>query len=301
MPTVICLGAIIFDTILRVPAVVAASAKVLASECVQLGAGMASSAAAAIARLGGRAELWGRVGDDMAGRQTLADLAAAGVDVGRVRVCPGGRTPVSTILVDAAGQRLVVPFYDPALDRNSSWLPVERVAAADVVLADPRWPEGSARLLEAARAAGKPAVLDGDVAPLPVLERLLPLASHPVLSEPALASLVGEIGVEPGLRALAARLDGPVGVTAGERGFFWWEAGHINHVPAPGIAVVDTLSAGDVFHGAFALALAEGQAIADAGRFACVAASLKCRRFGGRLGAPGRDEVDAFLASGNNV
>jgi sulfofructose kinase len=122
-----------------------------------------------------------------------------------------------------------------------------------------------------------------------------------VLSEPALQSLSGDSGIERGLATLAARLGRSVGVTAGERGFFWWTEGRIVHAPAPGVAVVDTLSAGDVFHGAFALALAEGRGIADAGRFACVAASLKCRRFGGRLGAPGRDEVDAFLATGNNV
>jgi sulfofructose kinase len=59
--------------------------------------------------------------------------------------------------------------------------------------------------------------------------------------------------------------------------------------------VVDTLSAGDVFHGAFALALLEGQLVAEAARFACVAAALKCTRFGGRLGCPNRQEVDSFL------
>jgi sulfofructose kinase len=41
--------------------------------------------------------------------------------------------------------------------------------------------------------------------------------------------------------------------------------------------------------------LLEGQAIERAARFACVAAALKCTRFGGRLGCPSRDEVDTFL------
>jgi sulfofructose kinase len=64
------------------------------------------------------------------------------------------------------------------------------------------------------------------------------------------------------------------------------------------VQVVDTLAAGDVFHGAFALALAEGQALAQAARFACHAASLKCTRFGGRLGCPAREEVLASMALG---
>jgi sulfofructose kinase len=61
--------------------------------------------------------------------------------------------------------------------------------------------------------------------------------------------------------------------------------------------VVGTLSAGDIFHGAFALALMEGRGIACAARFACAAASLKCTRFGSRLGCPARREVDEMEAA----
>ena len=48
--------------------------------------------------------------------------------------------------------------------------------------------------------------------------------------------------------------------------------------------MVDTLAAGDVFHGALALAIAERQPIARAVRFAAAAAAVKCTRFGGREG-----------------
>ena len=301
MAAVLCLGACVFDTILRVPAIPPAPAKVLASACVQIGSGMSSSAAAAVARLGGRAELWGRVGDDMAGRQFLADLAGAGVDVSQMRVVPGGRTPVSTIVIDESGQRLIVPYYDPTLDRDPSWLPVERIARFGAVATDPRWPEGAARLLDDARRAGIPALFDADTAPRAVLDDLIGRASHVVFSEPALIDLAGTGDIAAALHAVAARIDGLVGVTAGERGFFWREGAHIRHVPAPTVAAVDTLAAGDVFHGAFALALAEGRTVADAGRFANIAASLKCRSFGGRLGTPDRAEVDAFLAASNHV
>jgi sulfofructose kinase len=60
------------------------------------------------------------------------------------------------------------------------------------------------------------------------------------------------------------------------------------------VKALDTLAAGDTWHGAFALALAEGADIAAAARFANVAAAIKCTRFGGRLGSPTRAEVDAF-------
>ena len=71
----------------------------------------------------------------------------------------------------------------------------------------------------------------------------------------------------------------------------------IERSAAPRVEVVYTLAAGDVFHGAFALALLEGKCIADAARFACVAASLKCTKFGGRLGCPTRAEVDQMVAA----
>jgi sulfofructose kinase len=68
-------------------------------------------------------------------------------------------------------------------------------------------------------------------------------------------------------------------------------------VPAFPIQPIDTLAAGDVFHGAFALALAEGHEEAQAMRFAAAAAAIKCTRFGGISGAPGRAEVEALMTT----
>jgi sulfofructose kinase len=88
-----------------------------------------------------------------------------------------------------------------------------------------------------------------------------------------------------------------VGVTLGPQGFLWREAGRERRTRAPQITAVDTLAAGDVWHGAFALALAERRQIAEAARFANAAAAIKCTRTGGRMGAPRRAEVLALLNS----
>ena len=88
-----------------------------------------------------------------------------------------------------------------------------------------------------------------------------------------------------------------VGVTLGDAGVVWLEDHEPQHVPAVKIAPVDTLAAGDVFHAAFTVALVEAMPVRAAAEFACAAAALKCERFGGRLGAPTRAEVeDALLA-----
>jgi sulfofructose kinase len=94
---------------------------------------------------------------------------------------------------------------------------------------------------------------------------------------------------------VAAGFPGHVGASCGADGYLWLEDSALRHVPAPRVNVVDTLAAGDVFHGALALALAEGRPMAEAAAFAVTAASLKCTRFGGRLGCPTRAEVAAAL------
>ena len=82
------------------------------------------------------------------------------------------------------------------------------------------------------------------------------------------------------------------------------EDGNQTHVPAFKVDVSDTLGAGDVWHGAFSLALAEGKLTIDAAIFASAVAALKVQNGNGRAGCPSRENVDSFLQqyqkSGNN-
>ena len=291
-PLLIAVGGICTTTLYRVPAVPAVPGKVLATDVAEVVDGMAVSAACAFVRLGGQAAVWGRVGDDPRGVGMRRELAAAGLDVSAVQSVPGGRSSIAVSIIDARGDRLVVPYHDASLEPAADWLPLERVASADFVHVDTRWPEGAAAALAAARSAGVPGMLDADIAPADVLARLVPLSSHAVFSDAGLFLHTGMSDLEAALRHVAAGHPGHVGASCGADGYAWIEAGELCRAPAPRVEVVDTLAAGDVFHGALALRLAEGATIAAAARFAVVAASLKCTRFGGRLGCPSRDEVE---------
>jgi sulfofructose kinase len=292
-PRAIALGAICATSIYQVDAIPAPPAKVLAQRMAQVVDGMALSAACAFARLGGQAAIWARLGDDDTGRQARATLRAEGIDVDALHVVPGSASSRATVIVDGRGERLVIPFHDPAVDRSAAWLPLERVRDADIVLVDVRWVEGAEALLRAAREAGMPGMLDGDTAPREVLQRLVPLASHAVFSDAGLRAHTGQDDVDAALLQVAAGHAGHVGATCGHEGYAWVERGRVRRVSAPRVDVVDTLAAGDVFHGAFALALVEGRSVADAAGWACQAASIKCKRFGGRLGCPTRAELQA--------
>ncbi len=285
------------DAIYRVPDIPAAPTKVLATGFTECGGGMAANASVAVARLGGKASYWGRVGADALGTRILDQLSAEGVDVAAIRRIAGCASPSAAILVDDRGERLVCAYNDPKLDPDPSWLPLDQVAAFDAVLADVRWPAGAAAVLDAAAAARKPAVFDGDIGPRDALLDLARRASHVVFSEPGLAHAAGTSNPGDGLARIATSVHGIVGVTLGPEGFLWLDRGKERRLPAPRIVAIDTLAAGDVWHGAFALALGELSDVADAARFANTAAAIKCTRMGGRLGAPNRAEVDALMST----
>ncbi len=299
MPRLISCGIVTWDWLFRVDEIPATPIKVAAQDCVATGGGMAASAACAMARLGGEVEFWGRCGNDVIGDDILADMRSYGVRVDRVRRIAGYASPVAAILIDRHGERLIVPFYDPALDQDPAWLPIGDVEQIDGLMVDARWPRGAARALAAARDAGKIALLDADLAPREILDSLIACATHVVWSEIALRDWSGQATPEAGLREARRRFGGFLGVTVGEHGFRWLEGDTLRAEPAPRVDAVDTLAAGDVFHGAFLLALAEGKPIDQAARFANVAAAFKCRGFGSRTTTPTREEVDGFLATWN--
>ena len=99
--------------------------------------------------------------------------------------------------------------------------------------------------------------------------------------------------------ALWANGPSPWPVTFFHLGRFFQKPVRMHVAAAPRVQVIDTLGAGDVFHGAFTLAVAEGASTDQAMRFANIAAALKCTRFGGRRGTPSRAEVDAQLRAGS--
>jgi sulfofructose kinase len=286
----------VLDRVYRVDAFAEPPAKIAASSLQEAGGGCAAIASVTIARLGGAAALWARVGGDDAGALVLRELSAEGVDVSGARTHAGCRTPSAAVIVDRWGERLIVSHVDLRLPSGSDWLPLEEIARASAVLVDIRWPEAALAVLARARREDVRGVVDVDLGPQARIEEIVSLASDAIFSAPALARLAGTRDVEAGLRAasrLGARL---VGVTGGEKGVWWLEAGLIHHQPAHSVEAVDTTGAGDVFHGAYALAVAEGRPVAQAMRFASVAAALKCARTGGHRGCPARAEVEAILA-----
>lgn len=292
MPSVICIGIAVLDYVYAVDAIPNLPDKHRANGLAIVGGGIAANGAVAVARLGGQAELITRLGLDATAREILGELARAGVRTGRSRRFPGLHSPVSAIFVDPAGERLVMNYSDPHMPSGTGWLPQRLTKNTGAVLGDTRWEEGSWHMFALARAAGIPAVLDADRAPK--LPGLIEAATHAVFSARGLRELAGIDDLAAALLSLDTP-DTQLGVTDGARGVLWRDGRDIRCHPSFPVTVVDTLAAGDTWHGAFALGLAEGMGDAAATRFASAAAALKCTRFGGRAGIPTRAEVQDFL------
>jgi sulfofructose kinase len=296
MKRIICVGHAALDRIYRIAAFPPRPTKVRALEHVESGGGMAANAAAAIARLGGKAELWSRIGDDDAGVKIRRGLTLAGVDARYVQCFEEGRSSTSAVVVDDDGERLIIGARDINMPSGTSWLPLERVEGAAAVLGDLRWLEALRMVFARARAEGVPTILDADLGAREALVELLALTDYAIFSAQALEDFLPTGDTKARLVKVLAHGPKHAGVTLGEHGYRWLDADGGGRCEGFEADVVDTTGAGDAFHGAFALALVEGRPIPECARMACAVAALKCTRLGSRAGLPTRAELQSFLS-----
>jgi sulfofructose kinase len=299
-PRILCAGIIVLDEVFRVEEFPEPDGKVQAKGYFVVNGGCAANAAVAIARLGGRAALAGPMGGpagiDENGDRVLRALARENVDCAACQRVDGLATALSAIFMNKRGDRTIVTYRDERIAAAAPRDPERLVAAADAVLADNRYPEFVRPICEAARRRHLPVVLDGD-RPTVEDDPLFRNASHVVFSSECLRDTTGVSDLGEGLLRIAGKTDAVLAVSNGPDDILYLDHGRVRRVPVFNIDPVDTLGAGDAFHGGFALAIAEGRSEIDAMRFGAAVAGIKCTRIGGSAGAPTRAEVEAFMAA----
>ncbi len=288
---VVCFGIVVADRVYEVDTLPAGEGKFTACGYRESGGGIAGTAAVAVAALGGHAIFCGAVGRDSAGRYLQTEMERLGIDLRGLTVLPDARTPSACVLVDRHGERCLM------VDRGTvriGWPDPALLAGAGALLVDHRYPAEAAALLQSAP-ADLPSVLDAEGGDAADLRQLAFLAHYPIFSRKGLHIATGEADPERALRCVDAPGAAVVGVTLGTEGSLWRIGDALHHVRAPTVAVRDTTGCGDVFHGAFALAISERQPPLDAARFASAAAALKAERGNGWHGMPGRADTEAML------
>ncbi len=298
-PRILCTGIIVLDEVFTVGAFPAPDGKVQATGHFVVNGGCAANAAAAIARLGGRAvlagPLGGPAGEDSNGDRVLAALARDNVDCTPCQRVPGLATALSAIFIDERGDRMIVTYRDERIATVTPADPDGVAAAADAVLADNRYPDFVRPICAAARRRNLPVVLDGD-RPTVEDDPLFRLATHVIFSSECLRATTGAADLAEGLARIARNTDAFLAVSNGPDDILFFEGRKLCRMPVFKIRAVDTLGAGDAFHGGFVLALAEGRSEIEAMQFGAAVAGIKCTRLGGSAGAPTRAEVEAMLA-----
>lgn len=273
MPQIICAGLIAADLVFEVPSVPVKGSKNRAAASQMITGGGALNAASAIASLGGEVSLAGAIGDDLFGDFLRQKMRDRGISDRYVSVIPGVATSRSANLITPDGDRTIINYRDAALVPEALTLPTP--FPFDAALVDTRWPEGAAQIVKAARHAGKPAVIDAE-APVAMAEVALTHASHIVFSEQGLTDYAGSCDGRA-LKEVAKKLGAWCAVTRGASPALCHDGQDLTEVPTFPTLAANTLGAGDVWHGAFTLALVRERSAVDAVHWANAAASLKLR------------------------
>ncbi|MET0451338.1 MAG: PfkB family carbohydrate kinase, partial [Mycobacterium sp.] len=243
--------------------------------------GPAANAAVTFAALGGDATLVTALGDDPVADLIRADLCAYGVTVVDAAAGTTRAVPVSAVsVVESTGDRSVV-----SLDAvNSDATPPAEldglVAGADVVLVDGHHPLLARAAARHSRDGSTPLVVDAGRWKT-VMGDLVEYATDMVCSndfhtpgddtsDATAATLVGA-----GVRTVV--------VTHGGDPVQWWSDGESGSVPAQPVVVVDTLGAGDAFHGAYSYFSTQGGGgVAERIERSAHVAALRCSMVGPR-------------------
>jgi ribokinase len=307
-PAIVVVGSLNVDWVVTVPRFPRAGETVCGESLVTHPGGKGGNQAAAAARIGaGRVavRMVGQVGGEAQGSWLVRGLSDAGVDVSAVAIDPTVASGTALVVVDrqAQNQIIIVAGANGTFESERFATMAGALDAADLVLLQLEIPLETVEA--AARAAHhRHACVVLDPAPARCLDAaLLGLCDYVTPNESELRVLLGENpaemltidGARDGAKRLRARGARNVVVKMGMSGaLLVGQAGEI-HWPAVHVTAVDSTAAGDVWNGAFAVALAERLGVEAAGAFANAAAALAVTRPGAQPSIPARAEVDALL------
>ena len=305
IPKIIVVGSSNTDMIVMAPHIPVPGETVLGGKFLMAAGGKGANQAVAAARLGAAVTFITRVGQDVFGEQALAGFRREGLDARYVVTDSQAASGVALIVVDAGGENVitVAPGANARLapdDVRPAW---PAMVAADVLLLQLEIPLAAVQVAaEMAHRAGARVILNPAPAPSQPLPAEL-LACVTVLtpneSEARLLSGIPVVDRSSAEQAAGWLLEQGVGaviVTLGARGALIVTSEYQQFVPGFPVEVVDTTAAGDAFNGGLAVALAEGQSVADAARFASACGALAATRMGAQPSLPTADAVAAFLS-----
>ena len=297
---VLVVGSVNADLVVGVDRRPGAGETVLGSDLATHPGGKGANQAVAAARLGARAAIVGRVGDDSFGPFLREVLDREGVATGQLRTVPGP-SGVALITVDPAGDNSIIvsPGANSRLDAAGMAAARAEFEAAGVVCVQLEVPlEAVTAAAGLAAAAGARFILN--LSPARAVPGSLLAAADPlVVNEHEAAFLLGDAPAgglaDPGEQARALLALGPksVVITLGAHGAYTADATGGRAVPSPQVTVVDTTGAGDAFTGALAWRLSLGDTLASAAALAARVGAAAVTAHGAQGSYPALADIPA--------
>ena len=287
--------------------------KLLAQTIAEMGGGAVANFLSQVSRLGGKTAFLGKLGRDVPGKKIVSLLEAEGIDCSHILYSDTLCSPFNVAAYSGEGMRRRCGFLLPnslaSLDGEDISALTEAIRPEDLVMVEigeiP--PAAVLSFMRKVRAKGAKLFIDVDLDPIRqcgftpkeydevcrLSDVLIPNvvslgALYPDMTAPALAETLFKIYEKPCV------------VSAGRDGaFFADRPGPAQNVPVYEVEVVDTVGAGDAFHGGFVYGMLSGLPIGEAVRCGCVCGALNCRTFGAREGMARREDLDRALKGEN--
>ncbi|MBI5651147.1 MAG: ribokinase [Chloroflexi bacterium] len=297
MNNIIVVGSANTDMILKCERLPRAGETILGGEFAIAAGGKGANQAVAAARLGAEVTFVARLGRDWMGDQAEQNYRAAGIDCAYLTRDERAASGVALIMVDARAENLigVAPGANATLTPADVARAEPAIRAADVLLAQLEIPLDTViAAIDLARQSNARVILN----PAPARELPSELYRDVLLTpnETEAAHLTGEddpARAATRLLALGARA---VVMTLGARGALLATPDESRVIEGFRVQAVDTTAAGDAFNGGLAVALARGEDLPGAVRYACAVGALSVTRFGAQPSLPTRAQVEIFLA-----
>ena len=301
-PRIVVVGSSNTDMVVKSERIPRGGETVLGSDFIMNPGGKGANQAVCAAKLGAQVALVAHIGDDMFGESSLANFAGVGIDTRFIIKDDAAPSGIALITVDANAENAIVV----AAGANYRLSPAEVDAAADVItsadvmLLQLEIPQDTVEhAIKVANRAGVRVVLNP--APIRSMSRdMLSLVDVLTPNQHEASELIGRPGEGEDLdaptaaQALMEMGAEEVVITLGSRGAFAASRDTCDYIEPVKVNPVDTTAAGDAFTAALACALAEGQELLEAAKFANRVAAIVVTRFGAQVSLPTREVVDSY-------